>query len=43
MPIKVGGVDYQINLDTGSSDFMIKGEKTNGIPTQKYSCKDHDC
>ena len=25
MPMQIDGISYNLNLDTGSSDFMIKG------------------
>ena len=41
--MEIGGVHYDVNLDTGSSDFMIKGEDTDGQPDRKYKCEEHDC
>jgi hypothetical protein len=38
LPLQVSGYSYSMHIDTGSSDFLIKGERTPGIPAQKYSC-----
>lgn len=35
--MKVGGVDYKMSMDTGSSDVYIKGEKdAPGVPKKRY-------
>jgi len=34
----VAGLEYNVNIDTGSSDFFIKGEQSAGVPSVKYSC-----
>lgn len=33
-----GGKAYDMTVDTGSSDFFIKGETMTGIPSNKYQC-----
>ena len=38
LPILIGGYQYRLNVDTGSSDIFIKGQGTKGGPTFKYSC-----
>jgi len=38
-------MDYNLNIDTGSSDIFIKGEDSPGNPVCKYrcqSCKDNN-
>ena len=32
MDMKVAGLDYKLTIDTGSSDLIIKGEQTTGVP-----------
>jgi hypothetical protein len=36
--LTIGGLPYQLSIDTGSSDLFIKGENSPGIPKKKYSC-----
>lgn len=38
LPLKIAGMHYNLNVDTGSSDIFIKGEHSKGSPPQKYSC-----
>jgi hypothetical protein len=37
--LNVNGFYYNLSIDTGSSDFFIKGEDLGGNPTRKFSCK----
>lgn len=34
----VSNIVYDLTVDTGSSDFFIKGEKMVGLPAIKYNC-----
>jgi hypothetical protein len=36
--ITVAGIDYRLNIDTGSSNIFIKGENSAGNPTVKFTC-----
>jgi hypothetical protein len=36
--LTIGGIPYNLNVDTGSSDLFIKGENSPGSPTVKYTC-----
>jgi hypothetical protein len=36
--LTIGGLPYHLNIDTGSSDIFIKGEKSPGSPDNKYTC-----
>jgi hypothetical protein len=38
LPLIIGGMHYNLNVDTGSSDIFIKGEHSKGNPPNKYSC-----
>lgn len=38
LSMTIAGLNYNLNIDTGSSDLFIKGENTPGSPAQKYSC-----
>ena len=38
LPLKIAGLQYNLNVDTGSSDLFIKGEHSPGMPKDKYSC-----
>jgi hypothetical protein len=38
LSMTIAGLNYNLNIDTGSSDLFIKGESTPGSPSQKYSC-----
>ena len=37
--IVVNGFHYHLSIDTGSSDFFIKGENITGEPAVKFSCE----
>jgi hypothetical protein len=37
--LKIAGLSYKLSMDTGSSDFFIKGEKSPGVPARKYKSK----
>ena len=39
LPIVVAGLQYYLNVDTGSSDIFIKGQGTVGNPKIKYNCQ----
>ena len=36
--LNVNDIGYDLNVDTGSSDFWIKGEDVKGDPYIRYSC-----
>jgi len=36
--MKVAGIDYKMQIDSGSSDIFIKGEKSIGEPKIRYQC-----
>lgn len=36
--MEIAGLNYYLQVDTGSSDLFIKGEQTNGNPPKKYQC-----
>lgn len=38
LPIKVQGIGYNLQIDSGSSDFVIKGEQAPGNPSKRYTC-----
>lgn len=38
LPIVVQGIKYNMQIDSGSSDFVIKGENADGNPSKKYAC-----
>lgn len=38
LPMNIAGLDYHLNIDTGSSDIFIKGENSPGQPEKKYTC-----
>ena len=39
LTLNVNGFDYNLSIDTGSSDLFIKGEDLAGNPIRKFSCK----
>lgn len=39
LSINFNGFDYNLSVDTGSSDLFIKGEELEGNPLRKFSCK----
>jgi hypothetical protein len=36
--MKIGNYDYDLSIDTGSSDIFIKGESSAGLPLNRYKC-----
>jgi hypothetical protein len=36
LDLTIAGLPYKLSMDTGSSDFFIKGENSPGVPTRKY-------
>jgi len=38
LPLIIEGYQYDLNIDTGSSDIFIKGAGTKGNPKYKYNC-----
>jgi hypothetical protein len=36
LALNIAGIPYKLSMDTGSSDFFIKGENAPGAPTLKY-------
>lgn len=36
--MNIGGYDYDMQIDSGSSDIFIKGEKAIGQPRKRYQC-----
>ena len=38
MNLEVANLTYRLVIDTGSSDFFIKGDNMEGEPKIKYSC-----
>lgn len=38
--LEVAGYQYNLSMDTGSSDIWIKGENMSGKPKERYSCGD---